>query len=49
MILHVVYDTNVIVSATLKPGSIPASLVALATQGAVKLFLRARPEGSGAI
>lgn len=36
---HAVYDTNVIVSAILKPGSLPASLVALAMQGAVKLFL----------
>jgi len=34
-----VYDTNVIVSATLKPGSIPASLVALAMQGSVRIFL----------
>jgi uncharacterized protein len=34
-----VYDTNVIVSAILKPGSIPASLVALAMEGAVRLFL----------
>jgi putative PIN family toxin of toxin-antitoxin system len=34
-----VYDTNVIVSAILKPGSIPASLVGLAMEGAVKLFL----------
>jgi uncharacterized protein len=39
MIPHVVYDTNVIVSATLKPGSIPSSLVALAMQGSVRLFL----------
>ena len=39
MIPHVVYDTNVIVSATLKPGSIPASLVALALAGSVRLFL----------
>jgi putative PIN family toxin of toxin-antitoxin system len=36
---HAVYDTNVIVSAILKPGSIPASLVALAMQGAVRIFL----------
>jgi putative PIN family toxin of toxin-antitoxin system len=36
---HGVYDTNVIVSAILKPGSIPASLVALAMQGAVRLFV----------
>jgi putative PIN family toxin of toxin-antitoxin system len=34
---HAVY--NVIVSAILKPGSIPASLVALAMQGAVQLFV----------
>jgi uncharacterized protein len=34
-----VYDTNVIVSAILKPGSIPASLVALAMKGSVRLFL----------
>ena len=39
MILHVIYDTNVIVSATLKPGSIPASLVALVMQGTVRLLL----------
>jgi putative PIN family toxin of toxin-antitoxin system len=36
---HGVYDTNVVVSAVLKPGSIPASLVALAMEGSVKLFL----------
>lgn len=36
---RVVYDTNVIVSATLNPGRIPASLVALAMEGSVKLFL----------
>jgi hypothetical protein len=35
-----IHDTNVIVSAILKPGSIPASLVALAMEGAVRLFLR---------
>jgi putative PIN family toxin of toxin-antitoxin system len=34
-----VYDTNVIVSATLKPESIPASLVALAMEGSVRLIL----------
>jgi uncharacterized protein len=34
-----VYDTNVIVSAILKPGSIPASLVGLAMEGSVSLFL----------
>ena len=39
MTLTGVYDTNVIVSATLKPESIPASLVGLAMEGSVKLFL----------
>lgn len=39
MTLKVVYDTNVIVSAALKPGSIPASLVALALERQVRLFL----------
>ncbi len=39
MSLRTVYDTSVIVSAILKPGSIPASLVALAMQGSVQLFL----------
>jgi putative PIN family toxin of toxin-antitoxin system len=39
MTLTGVYDTNVIVSAILKPGSTPASLVALAMEGAVRLFL----------
>ena len=34
-----VYDTNVVVSAILKPGSIPASLVALAMEGSVRLVL----------
>jgi uncharacterized protein len=34
-----VYDTKVIVSATLKPESIPASLVALAMEGSVRLIL----------
>ena len=34
-----VYDTNVIVSAILKAGSIPASLVSLALQGTVQLYL----------
>jgi uncharacterized protein len=34
-----VYDTNVIVSAVLKEGSIPASLLSLALQGAVTLFV----------
>jgi putative PIN family toxin of toxin-antitoxin system len=35
--MRVIYDTNVIVSAVLKPGSIPASLVALAIGGHVEL------------
>ena len=35
----VVLDTNVLVSAVLKPGSLPASLVALALQGHVRLFV----------
>jgi uncharacterized protein len=39
MTLKVVYDTNVVVSAVLKPGSIPASLVALAMTKRVRLFL----------
>jgi uncharacterized protein len=39
MTLHAVYDTNVIVSAILKPGSTPASLVALAMREAVRLFV----------
>jgi uncharacterized protein len=39
MTLTGVYDTNVIVSAILKPGSIPASLVALAMEGSVRLIL----------
>ena len=39
MTLKVVYDTNIIVSAALKPGSIPASLVALAIARHVRLFL----------
>lgn len=34
-----VFDTNVIVSAALVPGSIPASLVALALSGGVALYL----------
>ena len=34
-----VYDTNVVVSAALKPGSIPASLVALVIARHVRLFL----------
>ena len=39
MTLKVVYDTNVVVSAALKPGSIPASLVALAMAKQERLFL----------
>jgi uncharacterized protein len=39
MTLRIVYDTNVIVSAVLKPGSIPDSLVALALEGRIRLFL----------
>jgi uncharacterized protein len=35
--LKVVYDTNVVVSAVLKSGSLPASLLTLALQGRVKL------------
>lgn len=35
--MRVVYDTNVIISAALKPGSIPASLVTLALTGRVQL------------
>ena len=34
-----VYDTNVIISAILKPGSVPASLVSLAMRGEVQLYL----------
>src|SRR6266849_3854142 len=36
---RVVYDTNVVVSATLKAGSIPASLVTLALDRHVRLCL----------
>lgn len=39
MTLKVVYDTNVIISAALKPGSIPASLVALAIARHARLFV----------
>jgi putative PIN family toxin of toxin-antitoxin system len=39
MTLKAVYDTNVIVSAALKSGSIPASLVALAMAQQVRLFV----------
>jgi hypothetical protein len=35
----VVYDTNVVVSAALKPGSLPAALVALAMARRVRLVL----------
>jgi len=37
--VKVVYDTNVVVSAALKPGSLPAALVALAMAKKVKLYL----------
>ena len=37
--LTVVYDTNVVVSAALKPGSTPAALVALAMRKYVQLTL----------
>lgn len=37
--VRVVFDTNVIVSAALKPGSLPASLVALAMARTVRLCL----------
>ena len=36
---RVVYDTNVVVSAALKAGSIPASLVTLALDRRVRLYL----------
>lgn len=39
MTLPVVYDTNVIVSAALKPASLPATLVALALARRVQLYL----------
>ncbi|ETX00435.1 MAG: hypothetical protein ETSY1_11195 [Candidatus Entotheonella factor] len=39
MSLRAVYDTNVIVSALLKPDSIPSSLVTLAMTGVVQLCL----------
>ncbi len=39
MMVKAVYDTNVVVSAALKPGSLPASLVALAIAKKVRLFL----------
>lgn len=34
-----IYDTNVVVSATLKPGSIPAALIAFVMERQVRLFL----------
>ena len=37
--MRVVYDTNVVVSAALKPGSIPAALVALAVDHRVQVCL----------
>jgi len=37
--VKVVYDTNVVVSAALKPGSLPAALVALAMARKVRLVL----------
>lgn len=37
--LKVVYDTNIIVSAILKPGSLPDSLLSLALQDRVKLCI----------
>lgn len=39
MLLKVVYDTNVIVSAILKPGSVPASVVTLGIERHVRLCL----------
>ena len=39
MTIRAVYDTNVVVSAALKPGSIPDSLVALALAQRVTLYL----------
>jgi uncharacterized protein len=39
MHLRAVYDTNVIVSGALVPGSIPASLISLAMHGTVQLYL----------
>jgi uncharacterized protein len=39
MRLPSVYDTNVLVSGTLIPGSIPSSLIALALHGSVQLYL----------
>jgi uncharacterized protein len=37
--IRVVYDTNIVVSAALKPGSIPAFLLALALEQQVRLCL----------
>src|SRR5437870_5241507 len=37
--IRVVYDTNIVVSAALKPGSIPAFLLALALEQQVSLCL----------
>ena len=37
--IKAVYDTNIVVSAALKPGSLPASLVALAMAKKVRLVL----------
>jgi putative PIN family toxin of toxin-antitoxin system len=39
VILRAVYDTNVIVSAALKPGSVPATLVAQALEQRLQLYL----------
>lgn len=39
MTLSVVYDTNVLVSAVLKPASIPAALVAMAMTRQVQLYV----------
>jgi uncharacterized protein len=39
VILRAVYDTNVLVSAALKPGSVPATLVALALEQRLQLYL----------
>ena len=39
MTLHAVYDTNVIVSAALKPASLPAALLTLALARRVSLYV----------
>ncbi len=39
MRLNSVYDTNVLVSGTLIPGSLPSSLLSLALHGSVQLYL----------